>query len=186
MKKDFINYTILLSVGTIVSRLFVFLYRMVLAKTLTLDDYGKLALIISIFSSIGILAHIDIATVMSKYAAEWKVKKKEQLCRLYTGGLIAVIPTSIITSIVFTGILHYYGFESIRLAFLFLLAFISFSIFRQSNGFIRGFEKIHRNAIYSSLIGFTRFFILLILFYVLGIKTVMAGLYAFILSNIIP
>jgi len=186
MKKDFIKYTILLSLGTILSRVFVIVYRLLCAQAFTLEDYGRLALVVSLFTNISILAHIDIAAAMSKYASEFRISKKKQLPVLFYTGLVAILPTSIFATLVFIATLNYYGLLNLEIGLLSFVSILFFSVYHHTNGFARGFEKIRESAFFSSLKGLSRLLIFIIIFYALGVQGLTAGLYAFFLSNIAP
>ncbi|MBS3168433.1 oligosaccharide flippase family protein, partial [Candidatus Woesearchaeota archaeon] len=122
MKREIIKYTIILSIGTILTKFFIFLFNTVAARELPLEGYGKLSLIISIFSSMLILSHFDIGSIISKIIGEKNKINNSKI--IIFNSIFIVLIQSVITFFLFLLILIYYDLFSFYIIFFSFFAFI--------------------------------------------------------------
>jgi O-antigen/teichoic acid export membrane protein len=185
IKKKLIKFTFIFSIGTILSRFFIFLFRAIIARELSVEEYGKLALLMQIFSTIIIIANFQINPTVNYLLSKTKSKIKER-SNLIFHAFLSILPTTIIAIILFYLILYYTGFTLNYFYLLFIFAIIFQPIRFINAGTLRFLEKIKTLASINASVGVFRFFILFILFYLIGIKTYQSVIISFIISLIIP
>jgi O-antigen/teichoic acid export membrane protein len=186
IKKQLIKYTIILSIGTVLSRFFILLFRMIAARELPLEEYGMLALIISIYASIIIFSHFDISPTLSHFFSKYRVKKKRELLLLYYNAILCLMPTTIIALLIFLFVLSHYGILSLGIGVASAIMFFSYSLYQHNTGVLKGFKRFEDTSLITIIMGLSRFLIIFIFFYLLGIRTFYAAFYAFVISLIMP
>ena len=186
MRTKFIKYTFLLSIGTVFARFFIFLFRIICARELSLANYGLLALVISICSNIFAFSHFSIAPTLSHFFSKYKTKTKNLLPLIYGNSLFCIIPTTFIAIIMFIAILFYYEIATFGLILASILIFIAYSLFQHNQGVLNGFKEFKATSFAIFLMGFSRFLIVTLFFYIFFVNNFYSAFYAFVLSFILP
>jgi stage V sporulation protein B len=185
MKKFFLKNIAILSLGTILSRFMIFLFRVVSARELSLEDYGLLSLIISFYALTIMVSHFDINLTLSKFVSKYTAEGKE-LSPLYVNGLFCIIPTSLLAVAAFSIMLLPYDSVPVTAFIVILPVFLIYSLYLHNSGILQGLHRFKAVAFSTFLQGFFRFAIVAVFFYILGIRTLHAALIAFGLSLILP
>ena len=123
MRKKFIEYTVILTIGSILSNIFLFLFRTLTARTLSLSEYGIFSLITGFYSTLLVFAHFDISPTLSKFFSEGANKKTQS--DLFSTSLVIVAFTTLFSFIIFLLVLSHYSFNKISWVMAFLLMFFS-------------------------------------------------------------
>lgn len=185
MLKKIIKSAGILTVGILISQIFMFLYRYICMVSLSVDEYGKLALLISSFNALIVFAHFNFGTAVLKYWSDTNVNVDEKN-KIYQ----ASISLSLITSLLAFFILYFIWSNYIKftttLVILLAVSTFFFAVFTINWGFFIGsFTMGYSSLIYSSL-GFTRSILIASLIYFFGLKTLRSSLYTFLLGGITP
>lgn len=183
--KDVIKGTGILSIGVVVSNLFMFLYRYVCMISLSMGDYGRLALLISSFNTLIIFAHFNFGTAVIKY---WSNKNENfaNKNKIYQNSILLSLITSLISFLVLYLIWSHYIHITIPLILILAISILSFAISIINSGFFMGNFKIGYSALIHGSLGISRFFFCVTFLWLFGFKGMDGVVYAFLLGSIIP
>lgn len=186
LTKKILKYTTVVSFGLLLSRLFAFLFRVVAARELLLADYGQIVILMNIYTSLMIFSYFRINTSLSYFISKHKVEDRDSLPILYFNGLLCILPTTLLSSVIYIFVLNYYGFLSPLTVLFTTVTFFSVGLIQHNKGVLFGLEKISSVSFLNSLIGITRFTCILVLFYLLNLISALTAFYAFLLSELLP
>jgi O-antigen/teichoic acid export membrane protein len=94
LKSRLLKHTLFLSSGMVITSFFAYLFRITCAQTMPIEDYGKLALFLTIYVNLIIIAHLNLGTSMTKYVSEYMVKNVARIPSLYLSALTIAIVSS--------------------------------------------------------------------------------------------
>jgi O-antigen/teichoic acid export membrane protein len=185
MLKSIVKGAGILTFGFVISRIFMFMFRYICMVSLSVDEYGKLALLISSFNALIIFAHFNFGTAVLKY---WSEKKEsvDEKSKIYQNSIFLSFITSIISFLILYFIWSQYIEFSIKLFFVLAVSVICFAIFTINWGFFIGNFKMEYSSLTYSLLGFSRVILVAVFLFVFGLKTLGSYLYAFVLGGITP
>lgn len=186
IREQAIKSVAFLSAGIILSRLFILLFRVVAARTLSLEEYGLMSLVISIFLSLGVLGPFKVDLTLSYFLNKFRGRDAESFQGLFFNGLLVTLPTMVLSLAIAVLVLFFYDIFTFNLLLVTLVFLLSRSLFSQGSGLLLGDKRIKSVSIMESLNGFTRFLLGLLFFQLLGMRSLEAGLYAFTLGFVVP
>lgn len=185
MLKNIFRGAGILTVGLVISQIFMFLYRYICMISLSVDEYGKLALLISSFNALIIFAHFNFGTAVLKCWSD-KNENIDEKNKIYQNSIFLSLITSLLSFFILYFIWSHYIKFTITLFIILAVSIFSFAIFTINWGFFIGsFTMGYSSLIYSSL-GFTRSILIASFIYFFGLKTLRSNLYAFLLGGITP
>jgi len=185
MFKNIVKGAGILTVGLIISRIFMFLYRYICMISLSVEEYGRLALLISSFNALMIFAHFNFGTAVLKYWSD-KNESIDEKNKIYQNSIFLSLITSIISFLILYFIWSHYIEFTIKLFFVLIISIICFAIFTINWGFFIGNFKMGYSSLIYSLLGFSRLILIGIFLFFFGLKTLRSNLYAFVLGGMIP
>jgi O-antigen/teichoic acid export membrane protein len=186
MWKQAVKKSAIIFSGIFVSRLFVFLYRILIVRQLSVEEYAIFALLITTFTWVFVFSHFNLHAGVSKFVAEFRAKGEIEKSwgyyshALMMGGGVSLI--GILTAFIFLSC------HDIRMSvsLAFFTGLIPYTIIQINNGFFNGHEKYLVTAEISSLVGISRFTILLIFIYFLSSLNLNQALMLFSLALLAP
>lgn len=185
MWRDIIKSGGILFSGVAISRCLMFLYRYICMRTLSTADYGKLALIISLFVSLLTFAHFNMGTALSKFFSETRQRNPEDNLVLLLNTLVLALVTSSFSSLIMIWFLKDIGLLSPMMGLLCVFGFFLLSIAIISGGALRGFFKMKLSASIDVLSGGARF-IFILLITILGYKSLKEATMVYFGATVVP
>lgn len=184
-KKVFRDTGILIG-ATIISKGFVFLFRILCARYLPVDDYANLSIFISFFVMIIPLGFFNVAIPLSKYIAEYGGKRPDMVKKFYVNALLLLTITSVLTTVVLLSCAGHYGIKSWSVFLFIILGTFGYTVSRHNFGVFRGLKAIYSNAVVILLSGITQFGCLILSIFFFGGIDFNICIIVFFLGNIIP
>lgn len=189
-KRTITNSFIVLG-GAILSRLFIFLYNILIIRKLTVFEYANFALLNSILIWTLVFSHGDLYAAVSKYVSEKNTQGKfGEAWDYYKNGVIIVMALSLIG--IFISILFSFSVKvNIFVQIAFFSSLIPLALLTINDGLFKGHEKFKFSALVDTCNGFSKFIILFLFLIIIGnlnlekalIIFAIASLFPFLLSN---
>ena len=179
LKSRLLKHTLFLSSGTVITSFFAYLFRITCVQTMPVEDYGKLALFLTIYVNLIIIAHLNLGTPMTKYVSEYMVKDVARIPSLYLSALTIAIFSSLLAFIVSIVIFEKYDLLSLVIAVCLFFSFFLFATYRVNAGFLQGLQKMKRVGALSASLGVSRFALLIIFIFLLHGLSIESALIAY-------
>jgi len=162
MWKQAVKKSAIIFSGIFVSRLFVFLYRILIVRRLSVEDYAHFAILTTTFSWLFVFSHFNLHAGVSKFVAELRARDEIEKSWQYhfhaliMGGCLSLAGALAVLTFSFSGKI------SISVLLTFFCGLMPFTVIQINEGLLNGHEKYLVAANISSLIGISRFSFLLI------------------------
>lgn len=179
LKSRLLKHTLFLSSGMVITSFFAYLFRITCAQTMPIEDYGKLALFLTIYVNLIIIAHLNLGTSMTKYVSEYMVKNVARIPSLYLSALTIAIVSSLLAFIVSIVIFEKYDLLSLVIAVCLFFSFFLFATYRVNAGFLQGLQKMKKVGALSASLGASRFALLIIFIFLLHGLSIESALIAY-------
>jgi len=164
--RDILKSAGILFSGEATGRLCMIAYRYINLRLLTPEEYGKLCLVISLFTSLIMLAHFNASTALTKYLSD---RHNTQKRSIYTSSaLILVLLTSISSSIIMIIYVKHLGLLTPILMTFIILGFITFSFSCTLSGALKGLFYMKWSALVDASNSFVRLALLILFMIIIG------------------
>lgn len=185
MWKDILKGTSILTAGVIFSRIFMFLFRYICMMSLSMENYGRLTLLITSFNALIIFAHFNFGNSVLKYWSDENesIKSKTQI---YFNSIYLSFITSLIAFLfllfIWAKIININFYLSISL----LIGVFSFTFFTINWGFFIGNFKIKYSALINASLGLSRFLLIVLFLGIFNRINMNIVLYSFLIGALFP
>jgi len=175
--------------GTLLSRGLILLYRLLAARSLSVEDYAVLSLVISFFLMVIPFGFFNVAIPLSKFISEHAGTDRESVRRFYANALFLLLVTTCIVYFLLAGYLRSLpegSGLSWRVYMVMGLGAFGYSIGMHNFGVLRGMKEVPVNAMLVTMNGVTRFGLLAALLLMWGSVDLETCIAIFFISNLIP
>jgi len=182
LRSRLLKHVVFLSSGAAVSAIFGYLFRIACARTMPVEDYGRLALFLTIYVNLIIIAYFNLGGALTKYVSEYRVKEEASILSFYASALTIAIFTSLTAFIICMVIYAQYDLLSLAIAICLFFSLFLFAVYRVNAGILTGFQKMGQvGALTPSLTAF-RCVLLIIFIFLLDKLSVESALLAYFLG----
>ena len=185
MWKDILKGTSMLTAGVIFSRIFMFLFRYICMLSLSIENYGRLTLLITSFNALIIFAHFNFGNSVLKYWSDENesIKSKKQI---YFNSIYLSFITSLIAFLfllfIWVKIININFYLSISL----LIGVFSFTFFTINWGLFIGNFKIKYSALINASLGLSRFLLIVLFLFIFNRINMNIVLYSYLIGALFP
>lgn len=182
LRSRLLKHVMFLSSGAAVSAIFGYLFRITCARTMPVEDYGRLALFLTIYVNLIIIAYFNMGVALTKYVSEYRVKDESSIPSFYASALTIAIFTSLTAFIVSMVIYARYDLLSLAIAVCLFFSFFLFAIHRINAGILQGFQKMGQVGALSATLSAFRFALLIAFMFLMHELTTESALLAYFLG----
>jgi O-antigen/teichoic acid export membrane protein len=162
LRGKLLKHSLLLSSGAAASAVFAYLFRITCARNMPVEDYGRLALFLIIYSNLIILACFNLGISVTKYASEYKIKDENKIPSLYLSASTIAIITSFLAFIVSMIVYGRYNILSLPITTCLFFSFFFNATHWVNMGILQGFQKMGWAGILQATLNQSKFVLLII------------------------
>lgn len=143
--------------GTLISRLFTFLYNTMLIRELSVSDFAVFSLFMSILSWILIFSHFDLYAAVSKFVSESISKGHVKIAWNYHYNAVLLATALSVLGVAAAALLSAKIAASSLYSVFFFFSLIPLSVVTVNDGLIKGYQRFSLSAYVDVSAGFSKF-----------------------------
>ncbi len=172
--------------GSLLSGLFVFLYRICVIRTLSVEDYALFAVLTTMFTWIAVFSHFDLYAGVSKCVSECSEDSRLAEAKLFYHHAIVIALILSCAGICIGVIFSVKHYAHTYTLIFFFIGLIPFSLMTVSDGILKGTNRFAASAGMNVLLGLSRLLVFLPLVFLSSSVRLDHALMAFSTAMIVP